>query len=219
VKPATKAILLIVGVAVLYIAALTLGIKREDSGDPNSDPKEQPGIDTLGKLTIPFAPRYQTRDLRCNGRLLARGPKLSADQTVCKIDIDPRLPDDDDYRVLMLEVAPEPSDATFAAYIRAVYKEKDNPRAKRDPDKCPFSSELEKIQNDFRLEISYPESLEPEDDEWDCWLKQVNGLPLRITVMRDEVLPLAPLPKLVLQCIGCDAGPPRAITLRAEDEE
>lgn len=218
-KPATKAILLIVGVAVLYIAALTLGIKREHSGDPNSDPKEQPSIDTLGELTIPFAPRYQTRDLRCNGRLLARGPKLSADQTVCKIDIDPRLPDDDDYRVLMLEVAPEPSDATFTAYIRAFYEDKEDARPKRNPKECPLETELEKIPNDLRLEISYPESRKKKDDEVECWLRQVNGFPLRITVMREEVPPLMPLPKLVLQCIGCDSDPPRAITLRSEDEE
>jgi hypothetical protein len=217
VKPATKAILMIVGVAILYIATLTLGLMREDSGDASSDPKEEPGIEMLGKLTMPFAPRYDTRYLRCHGRLLARGPKLSADQTDCNIEINPFYPEDEEYRVILLEVEPEPADPSFAAYVRAIYKEEDNPLAKRDPASCRLASEMG--DDEFRLEIAYKEDTDPEDDEWLCWLKQEIRLPLRIALVREERQPLAPLPKLALRCIGCDTDPPRAITLRAEGKE
>jgi hypothetical protein len=211
VKPATKAILLVVGVAVLYAAALTHGLLRDDSGDSKSDPEDEPGMKMLRKVTMPFGPRYETRDLRCHGRLLSRGPQLSAEKADCTIEINPYFPEDEKYRVLVLDVEPEPRELGFTAYLRAVYKEDEVPAD------CFFADRMD--AREFRLEVEYGEITDLKDSERVCWLKQELLPSLRVTLIREKRPPLMlPLPKLVLRCHGCNADPPRTITLRAEGE-
>jgi hypothetical protein len=207
VQPVVKLVVLIVVVVALYVAALAYGFMRDDSDDTN---ETRPGIKLLGKWTAPFASRYDTSDLRCHGRLLAKGPRLTADKNECVLPINTQFDDDDRYRQVVLDVAPEPAGQELAVYVHAYYSKDDNEPGERDPQKCPLTAELP--AEEFRLEVEL-EPIEDKSGKWDCWLRQEAGLPVRVTVIRAPMPLMPPFPSLTLRCVGCGGDPARTITL------
>lgn len=181
-------IILLVILAVLYIASLGMGVAINSSDEADLDKLKRRAGGKIGALFEAFADRLELRGLQCNGEAVAGSFTLNfsgGGRESCELVFNPDLEDDDDYVKTELRLAPRPAGqasggaaATPTVYLDAGFTEKEFPKSERDEARCKL--EGEKLDA-FRLEVRYTPSDEPKTD-WSCSLEQ--DLPLSLTVTR-----------------------------------
>lgn len=207
-------IIVLVILALLYIASLGMGVAFNSSGNVNLDGLQRRAGGAIGRAFEAFADRLDLGSLACNGQRVADGFALdvtSKDTHECVLALDPGLEDDDEFVKTEIRPAPRPASSSSgqaaqppAVYLFANFTGDEFPQRSPHTDDCEFS---EGSLDAFNLVIKY----EPDDasgsDGWSCWLRR--ELPLSLTVTR-----AGGTLTMTLTCRDCGNRPQRKVALR-----
>lgn len=205
-------IIVLVLLAVLYLASLGMGVAFNRSGESDLDALQRRAGGWVGGIFESLADRLDLRRLRCNGESVADGFTLdvtSRDTHECVLVLDPGLENDDDFVKTEIRLAPRPASSSGetakppAFYLDAGFTGEQFPRRSPHTDDCTFDEE---DLDAYSLRISYTPDDDP-DTDWRCWLRR--ELPLSLTVTRG-----GGTLSMSLECRDCGNRAQRKVKLR-----
>ena len=205
-------IILLVILAVLYIASLGMGVVLNSSEEVDLDALQKRAGGWIGRQMDAFADRLDLGGLQCGGASVADGfaLKAGADENECTLDFEPGLDDDDEFVKTELRFTPlstqerEKAGQPPTVYVNGCLPEDDDAVSSGADD--AESEPVVETLRPYRLQVTYVPKGESADDP-PCWLKR--ELPLSLTVTRG-----GGTLTLTLVCTNCGDGASREAKLR-----